>query len=111
MQVRSTFTRNFMSILDRKLSDPNLNGATLAAEMQMSRMHLHRHLKRYYGKSVVTLIREVRMARGKELLMYSDLSISAIAGLVGFTNHAYFSKVFREYFGMTPTDTRNHKNQ
>ena len=100
-----------MSLVMKKLSDPDLNGAYLARRMGMSRMHLHRYLKRYYGKSATTVIQEMRIRRGEELLLGSGLSVRRIALLVGFRDPDYFSRIFKAYRGMTPREFRRREDE
>jgi AraC-like DNA-binding protein len=54
----------------------------------------------------VDIIRLSRLNRSKILLQATDLSVSEIAYQVGFTAPSYFTKCFKEEFGMLPGDTR-----
>ena len=49
----------------------------------------------------------VRMTRAKELLENPSIKIQEVAARVGYSDNNYFSKAFRYFFGITPTDCRN----
>jgi len=49
-------------------------------------------------------IRDIRMKRAIQLLNQNKVSISDIAYMVGFDSPNYFSKVFKKYFNISPTD-------
>jgi transcriptional regulator GlxA family with amidase domain len=52
----------------------------------------------------VDCIRTIRLQRAVQLLEKSKLSIANVAYEVGFNNAAYFAKVFKEEFGMLPSE-------
>ncbi len=85
------------------LADSNLSVEPLATAMNMSRMNLHRKLKAQAGLSANELIRSVRLQRAATLLL-TDIPISTVSYTVGIESSAYFSRIFREEFGNTPSD-------
>ena len=58
------------------------------------------------GETLFQLIARRRIEAAKELLVCSELPISAVAGAVGISDYNYFSRVFRSITGMTPRDFR-----
>ena len=52
-------------------------------------------------------INQIRIEEAKRMLLTTNLSVSEVAGLVGYDNISYFSTVFRKHTGMTPVDWRN----
>lgn len=50
----------------------------------------------------------LRMEDAKALLAYSELNITEISVAVGFNESGYFSRVFKEYYGMSPQKYRSH---
>lgn len=58
------------------------------------------------GKTFSEHLRQVRIEQAKVLLTTTEHSIISIAVSVGFEDQAYFTKIFREYTGMTPTEYR-----
>lgn len=59
------------------------------------------------GQTFVEYITELRLERAKELLRYSNKKIHEIAVAVGFADSRHFSRTFRRYFGILPTEYRN----
>ncbi len=59
-----------------------------------------------YGKSIYKYIRSLRMKNARHLLENMDLSISEIAGMVGYVNTSHFAAAFRNEYGLNPSDFR-----
>ncbi|MCB0586418.1 MAG: helix-turn-helix domain-containing protein, partial [Phaeodactylibacter sp.] len=76
----------------------------LARAVGFSRSQLHRKLKALTDKSPNQLIREFRLARAKELLEQKAGSVSEIAYQVGYSNLSYFSKSYKDAFGVSPSE-------
>jgi AraC-like DNA-binding protein len=75
----------------------------MANMVGMSRMHLNRKIKAMTGMTPNELIRVVRLNRAAELLL-TGVSVSETADRVGFDTAAYFSKVFKEQYHVTPSE-------
>ena len=74
--------------------------------MNLSRVQLYRKVKAVTGSSPVELLRTARLNRAYQLLITTDKSVSEIAYDVGFTAPSYFTKCFKETYGMLPGDAR-----
>ena len=109
MTTRSIFIARLSAILSERLADPDLNGEQIAFELNMSRMHLHRHLKRYCEASAGEVIQSARMERGSQYLRSTELSVKQIAYAVGYRDPAYFARVFKRHYGVSPRALRNQK--
>jgi len=70
----------------------------------MSRMQLHRKLKALTGLSASEFIRSQRLKLAAQILKSSDINISEVGYSVGFNDHAYFSKCFKEAYNCTPSE-------
>lgn len=101
--VEDEFLRKIYAELDAHLDDSSFNVESLADAVNMSRMNLHRKLKALTDKSASELIRAFRLNRAAELLL-TQLTVAEVAYQVGFESPASFSRIFREHFGMTPTE-------
>lgn len=78
-----------------------------AAEvLHISSSCLAARIKRTTGQTFGDLVSLARLTRAKELLAYSDLRISDVAYDCGFEDHAYFSRRFRQKFGISPSAYR-----
>jgi len=104
------FLHQIRQVVESRLEDERFGIAQLCREMYISRSQLHRKLKALTGKPTSHFIRDIRLNKSKELLLSTNLSISQIAFEVGFRKPAYFSEVFSETFGESPSDFRkNHE--
>lgn len=91
------------AILER-LSDPKLSVDELSQDLAMSQSQLLRKLKALTGKNTTLFIRSIRLARAKELLQGKTMNVSETAYEVGFDDPKYFSRVFKEEFGIAPSE-------
>lgn len=78
----------------------------LSEHLQMSQRHLHRVTKHYAGETPKQFVQRRKLARAMELLSNSDLTIDQISRRVGFVDPLYFSRVFRKYVSVTPSEFR-----
>jgi len=78
----------------------------IAAAVNMSRGHFSKLFKKVTGQSYADYVRALKMERAKELLLRTDEPIARVAELSGFQDYRYFSRAFRSYTGMLPTDFR-----
>lgn len=65
-----------------------------------------RDFQQIYNMSPALWIREKRLNKAKELLQSTSMSVSEICYSLGFENVSHFSRIFKEYFGQTPTSIR-----
>lgn len=77
-----------------------------AAMLHISPNHLNKTVKAITAKSPTKWIDEAILAEAKVLLCQSQLSISEIAANVGFEDQSYFTRLFRKYENMTPSEFR-----
>jgi signal transduction histidine kinase/ligand-binding sensor domain-containing protein/DNA-binding response OmpR family regulator len=89
--------------IEENMSNAEFSVELLAREIGMSRVHLYKKILAITGKSPVEFIRIIRLKRAAQLLKESQLTISEIAYEVGFNNPRYFSKHFKDEFGMLPS--------
>ena len=78
----------------------------LAAEAHMNKYYLSHLFKREYGFSPINYMISRRIEESKYLLSETDLSMSQIAQLLGFSSLSYFSQVFRKTQGVSPMEFR-----
>ena len=99
----------FKAVVEARLSDSNLSVEDLGADMGLSRVQLYRKVKALTGSTPVDLIRKARLAKARELLQSTDLTVSEVAYKVGFTTPSYFTKCFKDEYGRVPGDVREVK--
>ena len=105
--VVSVFITRFKEAVEARLDESELSIEDLAADMNLSRVQLYRKVKSFTGSTPVELLRTARLKRGYHLLMTTDKSVSEVAYQVGFTAPSYFTKCFKEEYGVLPGDVRH----
>ena len=93
-------------MIDQNLSQPDLDVKFLTAQMAMSRTSLYNKIKELTGMGANDYINRRRIDKAIILLTQSDMSITEISEQVGFTYQRYFSTLFKEMKGMTPSQFR-----
>ena len=72
----------------------------------ISKFHLSREYKRYFGVTVMNDLTSIRISQAKSLLRFTDKPIEQLAEECGFSDSAYFIKVFKSAENMTPNNYR-----
>lgn len=98
------FLQKVETILAKNLIDSSFNVTEFSEAAGMSRMQLHRKLKALTGLTASEFIRSQRLKQAAQLLKSSEINISDVGYSVGFNNHSYFTKCFKDHFGVSPTD-------
>jgi AraC-like DNA-binding protein len=104
------FLQRIQENLDENLGNDQFSVEELATAVGMSRSQLHRKLTALIDQPPVEFIRNFRLRRAKEMLEAGTGNVSEIGYAVGFSSPAYFSKVFRDAFGMAPSEVRSSRN-
>jgi signal transduction histidine kinase/DNA-binding response OmpR family regulator len=97
------FLQKLMSTVEVHLSDPDFTVEHLQKELGISRMQLHRKLKALTDLSATEFIRSIRLKRAAEMLEKGQDNVSQIAYQVGFNSLSYFTKCFKELYGVNPS--------
>ena len=71
-----------------------------------SHVHLIREFKNYFGCSIVEYLRKVKISFATDYLKHSNLSISEISILLGFSSVSHLNHIFKETTGKTPLQYR-----
>jgi signal transduction histidine kinase/DNA-binding response OmpR family regulator len=101
------FLTKARQVILARLDDATISVTTLCRALGMSRTQLHNKIKALTGRSTTYYVRAIRLAEAQQLLGDQDLTIAEIAYQTGFTDPAYFTRVYREEFGESPSDFRN----
>ena len=86
-----------------------VNRGQIADYFYLSPSYLSKLFRRETGESLIDYIQKERIDLAKELLLYSEYSISDIAIQTGYPNFSHFSKQFRKFVGCTPNEFRKNK--
>ena len=103
----SLFITRFKDVVEARLADSALSVEDLASDMNISRVQLYRKVKALTGSSPVELLRTARLNRGYQMLLTTDKTISEVAYAVGFTAPSYFTKCFKDEFGVSPSEVHS----
>ncbi|MDX1939661.1 MAG: two-component regulator propeller domain-containing protein [Saprospiraceae bacterium] len=106
--IEDTFVKKVRQAVEEHLDDADFNVEALCKAMIMSHSQLHRKLSALTGFSANTFIRYVRLTKAKELLRNPAITITAVAFDTGFNDPSYFGRVFKQEFGVTPQEWREH---
>lgn len=90
--------------VEEKLSDNEFDIDRFALDMAYSKSTLYRKLKSITGLTPSSFIRNVRLEHASSLLLIDMATIAEIAFLVGFNDPKYFSKCFKDKYGMIPSE-------
>ncbi|MCC5971166.1 MAG: GlxA family transcriptional regulator [Pararhodobacter sp.] len=82
--------------------EEHISPAELAEEVGMSTRQLERLFRRYLNRSPKRYYMELRLAKARNLLMQTDLSVINVALACGFSSPSHFSKCYRAQYGTTP---------
>lgn len=102
------FMERVTTLLNDNMQDDKLSVDRVASLLNMSRSVYFKKLKALTGLGPSDYLKSLRMRRSAELLRNSDKPVSDIAFCVGIPDSHYFSKCFRQYFNMTPSEYRTN---
>jgi AraC-like DNA-binding protein len=98
------FVVQLREAIDANLDDPDFKIESLCREVGMSRSQLHRKLKAVIGKSTSDFVRSHRIRRAANLFDGGYGNVTEVAYAVGFKNLSYFSKSFKDVYGVQPSE-------
>lgn len=87
-------------------TDRQLNLKTLAQMTGYTETHLSRKFKREMGCTIVYYIQNTKVEKAKYLLINTHESVDSISNRLAFNTRSYFTQVFRQYTGITPSEYR-----
>jgi two-component system, response regulator YesN len=95
-----------------KYCDPQLTSAVVAGNINISTSWLSTKFKEEVGIGVSDFINNVRIEHAKKMLDEKDYMVYEVSEQVGFTSSQYFSKIFKDFVGVTPNRYRkNHMDK
>lgn len=101
------FVKQLHDIIKSNMGNSDFGVENIGAEIGLSRVQLYRKVKAITGSSVVELLRKARLAKARRLLEANSMNISEVAYEVGFSSPSYFTKCFKDEYGMLPGDVTN----
>ena len=81
----------------------------ISKNMYLSSVYISKIFKEEIGDSPINYLIKIRLKKARELLEKGDLPIKAVAKSVGYEDAYHFSKLFKKYFGVSPSKVKNSK--
>lgn len=98
------FLNKAKEILEKHLSESSFGAEQFASEMNVSQTQFLRKLKALTNQTINEFIRDFRLQRAADLLAKKSSTVSEVAFQVGFESLSYFTKTFKEKFGVLPSE-------
>lgn len=105
------FCRKLERIVNTRMKNSNLNIDIIASQFGMGRTNFYRKVRERMGMSPNDYLRKCRMERAAEIIRTTNLPIADICAQVGIPDAQYFSRVFKTYFGSTPSAYREQNSE
>jgi len=98
-----------LQAVETNLGDPDFDVATLANHLHISRATLLRKIKAITGQTPLEFIRDIKMKHASRMLENPNMTIQEVVIAVGYSDHKHFTTVFKETFGMTPSEYQKNR--
>lgn len=103
------FLNQVKSIVEKNIGNPKFSVEELSSALFMSRVTLYKRLSAITDKTPVEFIRMLRIKRAAQLIEKGKMNVSQAAYETGFNNPKYFTKYFKEEFGVLPSEYGKEK--
>tara|TARA_B100000809_G_scaffold266930_1_gene333183 strand:- start:16992 stop:21038 length:4047 start_codon:yes stop_codon:yes gene_type:complete len=96
------FLEDLLAKIELEMDNSDLSVKYLSELLGMSSTNMYRKIKTITGQTATEFIRTTRLKRAKQLLKTGQLNVSEVMYMVGFTHRSYFTRCFKELFGVAP---------
>jgi AraC-like DNA-binding protein len=103
--------QHFLTVESLKYIDEHFQDASLyelADKLNQPHYSLSKHIKKATNYTFKELLQEKRLSKAKELLESTDIPVVSIAEQAGYDNISYFYRIFKNKYGQTPKQLRDH---
>jgi AraC-like DNA-binding protein len=104
------FINEILRLVKEHFSEPDFNVNDIIEKLGMSRSIFYKKFKALSDQSINDIIKNYRIKKAEALLKEGKQTISQIAYDCGFSDPAYFTKVFKEFYKMTPKEYSQQQN-
>lgn len=104
------FMEKVMKIIQENYTDTNFNINHIIEKLGISRSVFYKKIKTLSNQPIHEIIMDYRLKKAKELLLTTNMNITEISSSCGFEDAAYFSKVFKKKYGISPKEFKNNHN-
>jgi signal transduction histidine kinase/ligand-binding sensor domain-containing protein/DNA-binding response OmpR family regulator len=102
--VDEKLLKKTINYIHEHIMQQDLHVESISQHLGMSRVHFYRKIKSITGVTPQEFLRTVKLKYAASLIAQKKLRISEVAYMCGYRDQAYFSKTFKEFYGVTPTD-------
>lgn len=100
----SQIARDAKRCIDENYSNPEFNMNDLSKKLLVNQTYLRKMFKEEMGMTISEYLSKVRMDRASFLVIEGIYKLSAISEMVGYSDPGYFSKCFKNHFGVSPSE-------
>jgi CheY-like chemotaxis protein/ligand-binding sensor domain-containing protein/AraC-like DNA-binding protein len=101
------FIQSIMKYIEENIENSELSIDGIALFIGLSRTSLFKKIKSLTGLAPVDFIKEIRIQRAAQLIETGEFNISQVAYLIGMNDPRYFSKCFKQKFGVSPREYKD----
>jgi signal transduction histidine kinase/ligand-binding sensor domain-containing protein/CheY-like chemotaxis protein/AraC-like DNA-binding protein len=107
--VDEEFLAKAYRILEKNYIEPEFSASQFASEMFVSQSLLYKKIRAITDLNITDFINSFKLKKAVELIQENKLPIADIAFNVGFNDPKYFSRIFRKFYGMSPSEFKLKK--
>ncbi len=101
--IDTKFIEDISKVVEKNIGNADFGVGKLAGEMKIGNTQLFSKMKGLLNVTPGNFIQQMRMKRAAQLLSSTKYNINEICYMVGFTDPKYFSRCFKNYFGVIPS--------
>lgn len=98
------FLTKALQIIENHITESEFSVDDFCNEIGISKTHVYRKLKALTDQSFTEFMRSIRLKRAASLLLKRSGNLTEIAYQTGFSNLSYFSRSFKEQYGVSPSE-------
>ncbi len=105
--IDEKFLDSLMKAIEAGIPDSEFSVSSLEEQLGMSHTSLYRKVKSLTGQSGNELLQNMRMKRAQQILTETKgIRVDEVAYMVGFNSPKYFSRCFKEIYGILPSEIK-----
>ncbi len=107
--IDEEFMLKVYAVLEKSYQNPEFSASQFASDMFVSRSLLYKKIRAITDLNITDFINSFKLKKAVELIQGNKLPIADIAFNVGFNDPKYFSRIFRKFYGMSPSEFQSKK--
>jgi signal transduction histidine kinase/ligand-binding sensor domain-containing protein/DNA-binding response OmpR family regulator len=100
------FINKVLDYINDNIGNPDLSVEVLASQLNLSRSQFYRKIKALTNQTANEFLRNIRLQKAKQIIENGNSNISEVCYQIGFSSPSYFTKCFKNYFGLLPTEIK-----